>query len=114
MKKVLIIGMCLALSGCWTTQEGQKHGVFVKVAKHGMFLGTWEAELIRGGFNDGSGANGNSFKATLGRFKSNLVGLAIDSMNDQKSITINYHCEWIVMPWRGESNCFIDKIEAKK
>lgn len=115
INRFLSVGLlCFCLSSCWTTQEGQKHGVLVKVAKEGTFWGTYEAELIRGGFSDGTGANGHVFKATLGQLKSNLVMMAIDFMDHQTPVTINYHCEEFVAPWRGEHNCFIDQIKGKK
>lgn len=99
------------LSGCWTTQSGQKSGIIVKVAKEGRYWGTYEGELIRGGLDNASGATGREFHFTLGQFKSELVEQAINAMENNKHVVIIYHCEEYVAPWRGETHCFVDSIK---
>lgn len=98
------------LSGCWTTQSGQKSGIIVKVAKEGRYWGTYEGELIRGGLENASGATGREFHFTLGQFKSDLVDQAIYAMENNKHVVLSYHCEEFVLPWRGETKCFVDSI----
>nr|WP_028388579.1 hypothetical protein [Legionella fairfieldensis] len=102
--------MCL-LTGCWTTKEGQKAGIIVKVAKEGKYWGTYEGELIRGGLENASGATGREFHFTLGQFKSELVKKAEMAMQNNDHVLISYHCESFVAPWRGETNCFVDDIK---
>jgi hypothetical protein len=115
MKKTIAALMLpLALTGCWTVQEGEKHGVLVKVAKQGTIWGTYEGELIRGGISDASGANGRAFRFTFGQFKSKLVGIARQSLLQNKPVLLHYHCERFVAPWRGESNCFADSLQVLK
>lgn len=111
VKKLMVISVFgLALSGCWTTKEGQKTGTIVKVSKEGFWWGTYEGELIRGGFDEGTGSIGKSFHFSLGQFKNSNVVFALDLMNKNKPVSIAYHCESFVAPWRGGSNCFLDKI----
>lgn len=47
MKKNLIyLTLILLLTGCWEVSNGEKVGTIVKFAKEGMFIKTWEGELI--------------------------------------------------------------------
>lgn len=111
MKKTLALALvCMALSGCWTTQQGQKTGTLVKVSKEGLFWGTYEGEMVRGGFDSGSGSNGREFHFTLGQTRNQNVKRAISMMEKNKPITVVYHCEAFVAPWRGENKCFLDKV----
>lgn len=106
-----LIVMASLLSGCWTTQSGQKSGIIVKVAKEGRYWGTYEGELIRGGLDNASGATGREFHFTLGQFKSDLVKQAIEAMENNRHVILTYHCDAIVMPWSGETKCFVDSIK---
>jgi hypothetical protein len=109
---LLLLSSIALLSGCWTVKSGEKSGVIVKVAKEGKYWGTYEGELIRGGLEDASGVTGRSFFFTLGQFKSSLVDQALLAMQNNSHVLISYHCEQIVLPWRGESKCFVDKIRV--
>lgn len=65
MKRVMF-GMMLAafaFSGCMCARptHGVKTGVIVKIAEEGLFVPTHEAQLIRGGMTNGSGAMGQAF-----------------------------------------------------
>ncbi|MBA2655634.1 MAG: hypothetical protein H0U70_01455 [Tatlockia sp.] len=114
MKKwisVLVLISLGLLSGCWKVKSGEKSGVIVKVAKEGKYWGTYEGEIIRGGLEDASGVTGRSFHFTLGQFKSSLVEQALVAMQNNSHVIISYHCDLIVLPWRGETKCFIDKIK---
>lgn len=56
MRKLLIGALCILLSGCgYVTGSGEKIGTVIKLSKEGIFVKTWEAEIIRGGMNNGSG-----------------------------------------------------------
>lgn len=111
-KKTVIIGAsCLLLSGCWNKGEGQKIGVIVKVAKEGAIWETWEGELIRGGLQDASGANGSSFHFGFGAFKGKMVEKATELMNMNKPVTLTYECEVFVGPWRSAHKCFVTNIQ---
>ncbi len=106
----MAISFCL-LSGCWTVKSGQKSGIIVKVAKEGRYWGTYEAELIRGGLEDASGATGREFHFTIGQFRSELVERAELAMQNNEHVIVYYHCEEFVAPWRGETKCFADDIK---
>lgn len=66
MKKfAIVVALCIGLTGCWDTGTGEKIGGVVKMAKQGVFCKTWEGQLIRGGFNAGTGAQGTAFDFTV-------------------------------------------------
>lgn len=108
---LLILISTSLMSGCWKVKSGEKSGVIVKVAKEGKYWGTYEGELIRGGLEEASGATGRSFYFTLGQFKSDLVAQALLAMQNNSHVIISYHCDLFVLPWRGETKCFVDKIQ---
>ncbi|MBN9231392.1 MAG: hypothetical protein BGO90_03910 [Legionella sp. 40-6] len=108
---VFIVFLAFNLSGCWTTQKGQKSGIIVKVAKEGKFWGTYEGEMILGGLENASGVSGRAFHFTLGQFKSDLVNKADYAMQNNKHVVLSYHCDAYTMPWSGETKCFVKKIE---
>lgn len=105
---LIVFLVVLTLSGCWETENGDKVGTIVKFAKEGTLIGTWEAELIRGGMNSGSGSFGSSFHFTVE--KPELVQKVKDSLDQQKEVKIKYHKELLTL-WRCESNnYFLDDI----
>ena len=109
-KKLIILLCCLSISGCWETSKGQKVGTIVKCASEGFFIKTYECELIRGGMNDGSGSFGKSFHFTASNAEH--VKILNEALNNQKSVEITYHQEWISL-WRTETkdNSFLDDIK---
>lgn len=112
-KKLLFLLLVVStslLTACWTVKSGQKSGIIVKVAKEGRYWGTYEAELIRGGLEDATGATGREFHFTIGQFKSDLVERAELAMQNNSHVIVYYHCEEFVAPWRGETKCFADDI----
>ena len=111
--KAIAVGMmALTLSGCWKTREGSKTGLLVKVAKEGVFWGTYEGELIRGGFDSGSGGNGNAFHFSFGQFRNSNVVKALELMDKNKPVVIKYHCNLFNPPWASATSCFLDEINA--
>ncbi len=112
MIKILSTGLlCLGLlTGCWDTEHGEKSGVLVKITKEGAFWSTYEGEIVRGGFQDGSGVNGSAYVFSMGPFENELVLKSKQYMQKSTHVVIQYHCEAFVAPWRGSSDCFLDDI----
>jgi hypothetical protein len=111
MKKILIITLFSALlTGCYQTENGEKLGSIVKFAKEGVIFGTYEAEIIRGNLNEGSGSFGKSFHFTVeGK---HLIDKVKNLMSNGKQVKINYHKDLITRPFRCESdNYFLDNID---
>lgn len=113
-KYLMPIALCVALSGCWEVSNGSKIGMITRLNKEGAFIGTWEAQIIRGGMSNGSGVFGNAFAFTIESNK--LAERVQEAMDKQQEVKIYYHKEWITAPWRTQdkkedSNVFLDKIE---
>lgn len=112
-KSILLCLISLFLTGCWETEKGEKVGTIVKFAKEGIIFGTWEAELIKGGMNEGSGAFGKSFHFTVEN--SELISRLNYALTNQKEVRITYHKEWLAAFWRCESdNYFLDNVTYSK
>ena len=115
MKKILLSSFLILISclltGCWTTQKGQKSGIIIKVSKEGKFWGTYEGEMILGGLENASGVSGRAFHFTLGQYRSELVEKADFAMQNNKHIIMSYYCDAYTLPWSGETKCFVSKID---
>lgn len=116
MKKVLLVSALFStiiLTGCWETSNGEKIGTIVKFAKEGMFIKTWEGELIRGGLNNGGGSFGKSFHFTVE--DKSMVDEITYALETQKTLKVKYHQEFATL-WRTETsdNTFLNSIEVIK
>lgn len=112
MKKALCLLMLpLALTGCWETAKGDKIGIIVKCASEGIFVKTYECEMIRGGLNSANGVMGQSFHFTVEN--KNDIAIVEQALADQREVHVHYHKEWITL-WRTETsdNSFLDSIEV--
>src|SRR5260221_2960693 len=90
--KILTIGAIVCcITACWDTGEGQKTGISVKLSQEGLFVKTYECELVRGGFSSGSGVNGKSFHFTIENKA--LVKKIQEAFQNEKEVIIKYHTE---------------------
>lgn len=105
---ILALLVCVLLSGCLVTSRGEKVGVIVKCANEGLFVKTYECEIIRGGMNSASGTLGKSFDFTVE--DKELISSFEKALNDQKQVHLYYHHEVFTF-LRSESDNFVDKIE---
>lgn len=114
MKKLILGLLIIGLTGCYETEKGIKVGNIIKLAQEGGLIKTYEAQLIRGGMSNGTGAfSPHPFNFTIE--KSNIIEKAKQAMDKQQEVKITYHREWIVMPWRQEDESdryFADDIEV--
>lgn len=110
MKKLILAMICLSLNGCYETANGTKLGTLVKCAQEGLFIKTYECELIRGGLNNSSGSFGASFHFTVSDKK--LIEVAERALNQQKEIKLSYHQELITIGrTETQDNSFADDIQ---
>lgn len=110
----LLIFSCLFFSFKISTVTGQKSGVIVKCADEGFVFKTHECEIIRGGFNNGSGVNGNSFDFTVS--DESIYQKILESMNKNSEVTLKYHSNHICTFTETEnlSDCvFADEVTIK-
>jgi hypothetical protein len=113
MKKILLVAlMSLSVTGCWEVSNGEKVGVIVKCAHEGIFIKTFECELIRGGMNNGSGSFGKSFHFTAEN-KSDIPMLK-QALDTQQEVKITYHIEMLSLARSENNSTFLDSIEIIK
>lgn len=96
------------------TSVGEKRGSIVKLERSGVFFKTYQGELIRGGFNSGSGANGTRFHFNLGTQDNDFVKSAFIALAQDKPVILTYHCSLMVPFWHGSDGCTADKILIEK
>lgn len=100
--------MAVALTGCINNGQGEKIGHLTKVARQGVVCPTWEAEIVRGGMNGGSGVNGQSFDFTV---SSDAEAEQLrQAMVAQKEVKISYRSEAMTF-CSSDSNHFLTKME---
>ena len=108
----LIASVFMLICSFITTENGEKIGSIVKVSKEGIVCKTWEAQLIRGGMNNGGGSFGtHPFDFTLSDKK--LIDIAQQAMSDQKEIIVKYHKQAISPCASGSDGYFADSISVK-
>lgn len=108
----LVIGLALTgltslfLGGCLPyNQDSQKIGTIFRVSDHsGFFCGVPEAEIIRGGFSNGSGAMGTAFDFTV---PAELLPTLRGYMDAGTEVKITYHSNWITFCYDE----LLDKVE---
>lgn len=107
---IAILAAALALTGCTSVVDAQKNGTMTKLAQQGVFVSTWEAELVRGGsFTGGTGVQGAPFDFTIN--DPALLAKARDAFDNQKEVRIKYHKKTLC--WYSHSGCnFLDSIEV--
>lgn len=102
---LLALTFLSGLSGCGLNTSpgsGDKIGQIVKVSKQGMLVRTWEAQLIRGGMNGGSGSFGTvPFDFTIE--DDAMAKQAQEYMQNQEEVIIHYRMEGIYSLMRTES-----------
>ena len=111
MKRFLVvIGACLWMVGCGDYGGGEKIGTVIRLAQHGVFCKTYEATLIRGGIQNGSGGFAQPFDFTIE--DPTLLKQVEAALDSQQEVKIKYHSE-IATFCRAESeNHFLTGIEA--
>lgn len=113
--KLKLLGLSLLasvlLTGCGETARGTKIGQVVKVNEaSGFFCKTVEVEIIRGGFNAGSGAQGGSLHFTIEN-NPKAVDLVKQAMLDGSEIEVNYRREFATFCRSDSGSVFGDSVK---
>ncbi len=106
---VMMVLMSVVLTGCYDTGSGKKVGMITKVAQEGFFYKTYEASIQRGGFNGGTGVNGQAFGFTIENPE--LAKKVEDMMNRNAEVEISYKSEWITFARSENDNHFLVDIK---
>lgn len=95
MKKViceiiLLVAAVIIFSGCNRfTGSGEKVGTVIKLAQEGYWYKTWEAELVRGGMNGGSGSfSVKPLHVTIS--DESLLPKVQKAFDEQKEVVVTY------------------------
>lgn len=109
MKRVVLLPLFLIMSACWDTGDGEKVGQIIKLNKQGAFCQSWEAELIRGGLNNGSGASSTVFDFTIE--DPHLVPAIQAALDGQYEVKIKYHMEMNTLCRSDSQSHFLTSVE---
>lgn len=89
--------------------ESQKIGQVTSLHRIGMFCKTWEMQIQRGGFTQGSGVTGAPFNVTIE--SDSLVAKARAYMEANREVEITYQTEGLYWPCRsGSGGDFLKSI----
>jgi hypothetical protein len=108
-QKLLITALSITLTGCGDCGNESHVGSVVKLGKTGAFCKTWEAEIVRGGLNNGSGGvSVTAFSFTIEDER--LVQLVQDALDKQYEIKVEAHDEAMTMCRSDSSDRFATTI----
>lgn len=93
MKACAVLLFVLVGCGIGNPGEGEKVGQIVRVNRHGLFCKTWEAQIMRGGFNNGTGASGAAFDFTIG--DESQARKLQEYMENQTEIVLHYRSQFL-------------------
>lgn len=114
MNKLLMIGAAVVamttLSGCFEYSKGEKIGQIVKLTQSGIFCKTYEAQLIRGGFNNGTGVMAAPFDFTIEDLS--LLPKIQEAMDKQQEIKVHYSEELISFCRSDSGSHFLTGVEV--
>lgn len=103
--QLLCSAVLFVVFGCGTNTSpgsGEKIGQIVRLSRVGLSSKTWEAQLIRGGITDGSGAFGTvPFNFTIE--SDDLAEKARGFMQTNTEVSLRYRTEGIYSACRSES-----------
>ncbi len=103
------VALCFTLTGCGDQGQGEKNGTITKLANTGLFCKTWEAEIIRGGLNSGSGVIGAAFDFTIE--DDALLKKVQQAFDQQREVRIHYRTEVVTFCRSDSSDHFLTSIE---
>ena len=113
MRLYVSAALMLCLAGCGDYGTGEKVGTIIKLSRQGVFCNTWEAEMVRGGMNNGSG----SFAVAPFDFTiedASLIPKVQQAFNNQTEVKITYHSEINSFCRSDGSSHFLVKIEPMR
>lgn len=106
---LVLAGIIFLLVSNWTYSEGVRAGYLIKLSKKGYVFKTYEGQLNLGGFKDNTEGNiiGNTWEFSV---TDQEVYQELQKMEGQK-VSLHYHEIIRAMPWQGDTNYFIYKVE---
>jgi hypothetical protein len=111
--KILLLALSIILTAC-NFSSGERIGTPTKIAKEGLIFKTTEVEMIKGGFNGGSGVMSNPFDFTIPSDDETSKSLINQALESGQEIKVTYH-QLGFCPFTSQSHCvFSDSISLIK
>jgi hypothetical protein len=108
--KYLVVVLAAVLASCGDKSDGSKIGIIVHFTKHGYFCKTWEGEIIKGGFGNGSGVIGSAMGFTVENEA--LVPQIQKAMDTQQEVILHYHEELVTFCRSDNKDKFVTSVEV--
>lgn len=117
VKKFFLIVFLLAIFGggmylwvCnWTYSKGTRAGTLTKISLKGVVFKTYEGQLNLGGFRQesGDGVSGNIWEFSV------WEDAVYDTLQNYegKHVKLHYREKYKSMPWQGDTEYFIYKVD---
>jgi hypothetical protein len=108
---LLLFGTGYMVWANYTYSSGTRTGYLIKISKKGYVFKTYEGQLNLGGFQDSEQGNivGNTWEFSL---KRDDLYSTMQSL-EGKQVQLFYREINKSMPWQGDTNYFVYKIEEK-
>ena len=120
VKRFFLVVLLLAALGAggyvwvcsWTFSEGTRAGTLIKISLKGVVFKTYEGQLNLGGFQSDpeSGVTGNIWDFSVGRKEIYQELQAYEG----RQVKLHYRERYKAMPWQGDTNYFVYKVEPVK
>ena len=110
---LLLIGGGVYLWVCnWTYSTGTRAGSLIKISYKGVILKTYEGQLNLGGFRQDAsdGLSGNIWEFSV--WDDEIYKQLQDY--EGKHVKLHYKQKYKAMPWQGDTDYFIHKVEEVK
>lgn len=104
---VAIVGLlaCLVLGPMFGgISDGTRSGLVTKLSYKGIFVKTWEGELMLG-----SGNSGDRWPFTA--VDKEVADRLSKAQKSQKTVSLHYKQKLWVFPWQADTTYFVDKVE---
>lgn len=98
---------CSALSDI-TYGEGYRDGHVQRLSKRGYIFKTWEGEMAMSGFKAGKSSTSNTWDFSVSDAS---VLTELQKLDDGVHVRLHYRQVWSKVPWRGETDFFVTRIE---
>jgi hypothetical protein len=111
----VLLLVCVYVSGCWETSEGERVGVITKFSHKGAIWSTWEGEMMLGSSNSGStwqfALDNSSYR---NENVQELVRKIQHYAETGERVKLTYKEEMITAPWRsGDTHLIQDVVSVK-
>ncbi len=96
----------------WTYSDGTRAGTLIKISRKGVVFKTYEGQLNLGGIqaDDQSGLMGNIWNFSVW---DNDIYQELQQF-EGKQVKLHYHQKYKAMPWQGDTDYFIQRVELVK